>query len=253
MSNTKNKTVTCVQDTYLKSSPKQRTEVGVQSVSVPKGRELLVHWVKEAPNNHILVSLVEPINGYHNWYLFKEHVQLETGEVKLPVPYLCQLDVYPDRDMDEEHRICNSVCSWMVGEYLYPDKMVPIRQYLDIVYRYGDTTDHSAQTKALASLGIRSWFVTDGSLSDVKSSLSKGKPCCLGILHRGSRTRPTGGHVIVAVGVYDDGLVCHDPYGSILTGYRPAGVGGKFVRYPYKELLPRWLVDGDKSGYLRIF
>ena len=35
-----------------------------------------------------------------------------------------------------------------------------------------------------------------------------------------------GGHIILAIGYNDSGIICHDPYGNAVTGYRSAAGGG---------------------------
>lgn len=247
-------TLTTTQDTYLKAKPLQSGSGGFSLVRLPKGTELPVQWVKESTAGHVLVSLVTPVEGYHNWYLFKEHVEVtEDGDNTIPVPYFSQLDIFTG-DVAEEHRLCNTACCWMVGRYLYPQRMHGSpRWYLSILDRYGDTTDHTAQTLALAHLYIPSRFVYDLTRKELEREIDEGRPVICGILHRGTVYRPSGGHMIVVIGYNLDGVICHDPYGDLNRGYNPVGKYGKQVLYKWSDFIPRWEVDGPGTGWARVF
>jgi hypothetical protein len=72
--------------------------------------------------------------------------------------------------------------------------------YVEKVFAIGDSTDHTVQTKVLESYGIKSRFNYNLSFADIDKSLSAGKPVVIGILHRGSLSAPTGGHMVVVIG-----------------------------------------------------
>lgn len=43
---------------------------------VPKqDQPLQANWIKDAPDKHYEISLIEPVNGVHNWFVFSEHVK----------------------------------------------------------------------------------------------------------------------------------------------------------------------------------
>ena len=75
----------------------------------------------------------------------------------------------------------------------------------------------------------------------------------MGILHKGSVSNPVGGgHWICCVGITADGskLWIHDPFGDLdLVSGSYVSTDGKYKLYSKKNLGPRWLVEGSKSGW----
>jgi predicted chitinase len=124
--------------------------------------------------------------------------------------------------------------------------------YFQYVIKYGDTTDHSAQTQALAELKIQSTWNTNLDFDDLDKSLASGLPAVIGILHHGPPSAPTGGHMIVAIGRNADGdYIINDPFGNLLDGYVSEEGGG--LTYSRHELSCRWTADGPKTGWGRLF
>lgn len=171
--------------------------------------------------------------------------------VRLRVPYYEQTD-----NVYEPMRTCNTSSSAMCGKYLGA-KIQGDDQYYKIMRKYGDTTDHNAQTKALAELGIKSTWHTDLGFNDLNKSLEAGLPIIVGILHRGTIQAPTGGHMIVVIGrTSSRDYICHDPFGSLIDsggGYTGSVKNGNGVVYSRYLLNHRWLPEGDKSGWGRLF
>ncbi|MBD3885467.1 C39 family peptidase [Phormidium tenue FACHB-886] len=172
-------------------------------------------------------------------------------ELRLNVPYYQQVD-----NKFEPMRTCNTSSCAMVARFLGA-KIVSDDQYYQTVIKYGDTTDHNAQTKALAQVGIKSIWRIDLGFDDINKSLEAGLPCVIGILHRGTLASPTGGHMIVVIGkTTNQDYICHDPFGSLLDaggGYTGDVNHGKAVVYPRYILARRWLPEGEKSGWGRLF
>ena len=65
--------------------------------------------------------------------------------------------------------------------------------YLQLVQRCGDSTNAAAQVQALANLGIRAQFRTNGDPNALIQQLASGIPCPVGWLHHGSVGTPSGG------------------------------------------------------------
>lgn len=205
---------------------------------------------------HLKVGLLNPIQGFYNWYIFGAHCTIRDEnrqvyppvETRLKVPFWHQLD-----NRYEPHRTCNSSACAMAAKYLN----APINsddEYYQIVRKYGDTTDHSAQTKALTEIGIKSFWCTDLDFDDLDKSLSKNKPIVIGILHRGSLLAPTGGHMVVVIGKNQAGnYIVNDPYGSINDGYLGNVENGSGAVYTRKMLERRWTADGKNTGWGRLF
>ena len=90
-----------------------------------------------------------------------------------------------------------------------------------------------------------------------KDLIRAGIPVPVGVLHRGPVSAPGGGgHWIVLVG-FDDVQGCwyvHDPAGEmdlVGGGYVSSGpVDGRFQKYSYKNLNPRWMVAGEGDGWM---
>ena len=189
-----------------------------------------------------------------NWVkIFRTKVEAVIPGI-LNVPYYPQTDNYRDAN-----RTCNSSSCAMCLEYFKPGTLVGAKgddAYVQKVFAIGDTTDHSVQTKVLASYGIKSEFRYNLGFADLDRELSAGRPVVIGILHRGTLSSPTGGHMLPVIGKSPDGkfYICNDPYGSLNDGYTGAVMNGKGVQYSVEVLKHRWLEKGkDKTGWGRIF
>ena len=169
----------------------------------------------------------------------------------LNVPYYPQTDNYVQPD-----RTCNSSACAMCLEFLKPGTLIGAKgddAYLKKVIAVGDTTDHAVQTKVLSSYGIKSDFRYNLSFADLDRELSAGRPVVIGILHRGSLSSPTGGHMLVVIGKTPSGdYVVNDPYGSLNDGYSGPVANGKGAVYKKSDLSRRWCPKGN-DGWGRIF
>jgi hypothetical protein len=169
----------------------------------------------------------------------------------LNVPYYPQTDNYVQPD-----RTCNSSACAMCLEFLKPGTLIGAKgddAYLKKVIAVGDTTDHAVQTKVLSSYGIKSDFRYNLSFADLDRELSAGRPVVIGILHRGSLSAPTGGHMLVVIGKTPTGdYAVNDPYGSLNDGYSGPVANGKGAVYKKSDLSRRWCPKGN-DGWGRIF
>jgi hypothetical protein len=184
--------------------------------------------------------------------IFREKVPVPAQKGVLAVPYFPQTDNYRDAN-----RTCNSSSCAMCLEFLKPGTLKGAKgddAYVQKVFAIGDSTDHTVQTKILSSYGVQSDFRTNLGFSDLDKSLSAGKPVVIGILHRGSISAPTGGHMVVVIGKKGQDYVVNDPYGSLNDGYTGNVTNGKGAVYKRSELSQRWLEHGkDRTGWGRIF
>ncbi|MFZ9204418.1 MAG: C39 family peptidase [Candidatus Nanopelagicaceae bacterium] len=169
----------------------------------------------------------------------------------LDVPYFPQTDNYRDAN-----RTCNSSSCAMCLEYFKPGTLKGAKgddAYVQKVFSIGDTTDHMVQTKVLASYGIKSSFSYGLSFADLDRELAAGRPVVIGILHRGTLSAPTGGHMVVVIGKTPSGdYVVNDPYGSLNDGYTGAVTNGRGAVYKRSDLSRRWCPKGN-DGWGRIF
>jgi hypothetical protein len=153
------------------------------------------------------------LNDDSNWVrIYRTKQSKPVNPSILNVPYYPQTDNYTNAE-----RTCNSSACAMCLEYFKPGTLKGAQgddAYIRKVFAIGDTTDHGVQTQVLASYGIQSSFSYNLSFADLDKSLSAGKPVVIGILHRGSLSYPTGGHMVVVIGKTQNGdYVVNDPYG----------------------------------------
>lgn len=187
-----------------------------------------------------------------NWVRIYRTKSEKSKENVLKVPYYPQTDNYRDAN-----RTCNSSSCAMCLEYFKPGTLQGVKgddTYLRKVFSIGDSTDHAVQTRVLMSYGVDSRFSYNLSFDDLDRELSAGRPVVIGILHRGSLSAPTGGHMIVVIGKTPSGdYVVNDPYGSLNDSYTGPVSNGKGAVYKKSDLVRRWTVDGPTSGWGRIF
>jgi hypothetical protein len=189
-----------------------------------------------------------------NWVrIFRTKVEQPKLNI-LSVPFYPQTDNYRD-----PQRTCNSSSCAMCLEYFKPGTLKGAQgddSYVQKVFSIGDTTDHSVQTKVLNTYGVSSEFRYNLSFSDLDNELSAGRPVVIGILHRGSLSAPTGGHMCVVIGKTQDqtGYIINDPYGSLNDSYTGPVNNGKGAIYSKEVLKYRWLDNGVQgTGWGRIF
>lgn len=187
-----------------------------------------------------------------NWVrIFRTQPEKPKSSI-LNVPYFPQTDNYRDAN-----RTCNSSACAMVLEYIKPGTLKGAKgddAYVQKVFAIGDSTDHSVQTRVLTGYGVKSHFSYNLSFADLDRELSAGRPVVIGILHRGSLSSPTGGHMLVVIGKKGEDYVVNDPYGSLNDGYTSTVTNGKGAVYKKSDLTYRWLENGkDKTGWGRIF
>lgn len=170
----------------------------------------------------------------------------------LNVPFFPQTDNYRDAD-----RTCNSSSCAMCLEFLKPGTLKGAKgddEYVKKVFAIGDSPSHDVQTRVLSGYGLNSVFRTNVTYADIDAELAAGRPVVAAILHRGSRSAPTGGHICVIIGKTDSGdYVVNDPYGSLNDGYTGSVMNGKGAVYKKAEWDARWLLPGQKVGWARFF
>ena len=219
---------------YDEKNPKHRAAVDQLEVDIdPKLLDDSANWVR---------IYRTPVGGQSSF------------EILLNIPWYPQTDNYlmPDRT-------CNSSSCAMCLEFLKPSSLPTGPKgddsYLRKVLSIGDSTDHTVQTKALLSYGLKSTFRYNMNFSDLDFELASGRPVVMGILHRGSDNAPNGsGHMVVCIGKTNSGdYIFRDPYGSIHSNYTGPVSEGKQVIYSKKMLAKRWTVKNPNDGWARVF
>lgn len=165
----------------------------------------------------------------------------------LKVPYEYQLG--PD-DGATGYRQCFSSSCAMVARYY--GKISGDYEYNKLRARFGDTTDPKAQIAALKALGLTATFEMDGTIEELESEITHGYPMPVGWLHKGPVSNPTGtGHWSVVVGFTPTHIIMNDPFGeaNLAAGGYVSNKGGAGVAYSRKNWLPRWLIEGNDTGW----
>lgn len=159
----------------------------------------------------------------------------------LNVPYFSQRD----NASGQGNRECfSSSCAMIAAFY---GKVKGDDQYNTIRSQFGDTTNSSAQAKALQSLGLKPLFSQKLVLDDLKAEIDAGRPVAVGWLHHSNYRRPSGGgHWTVVVGYTENTTIHHDPFGTadLVHGDYTSPGGGKLAEFPNQYWLPRWEVKG---------
>jgi|DEB0MinimDraft_3_1074331.scaffolds.fasta_scaffold39867_1 lysozyme len=254
------KSILAKRDTWLKRKPVDSSTLEAeQKLFVPKGAAW--QWTEiriYAGEAHQRVFLEQQPDK--EWWFYPDHWKIindadvpekapsASTDTKLVVPYYSQRDNYRDAN-----RTCFSSSCAMLLSGLDPDAIENDDDYIREVFEIGDTTDASVQVKALAHFGVKSQFLTTGDWSSIESQLSKGIPVPIGILHHGTVDQPSGGgHWVCVVGITADKskLWVHDPWGDLdLVSGNYVSQDGKYRLYSKKNLGPRWMVEGSKSGW----
>jgi GH24 family phage-related lysozyme (muramidase) len=168
----------------------------------------------------------------------------------LPVPWFSQRDSKTDQAL----RMCFSSSCAMLLEFLRPGTLQGPNgddQYLARVRQFGDTTDATAQVKALASYGVKARFSQQASFSTLEQQIAAGVPVPCGYLHRGPISKPSGGgHWLIVVGITPTHVIVHDPFGEAdLVNGTTLDKPARFASYSRANWGRRWEVERPGTGW----
>lgn len=272
--------VTVEVSTFLKKKLLGANELAKsEKIFVPKGKEFFVTEFVPDRNQHFYLVLASPMTAddgqtkLQQVYAYDPHIKVEGEEacqpLKLNVGYLSQLnneEITAAGQVWYSWRQCNTTSNAMLADYLLSGELSkrakekgyknqdgkpePESAYMRIVGQYGDTTDHTAQTKALKELGIESYFSHTVSGKDLLESLRLGIPVVVGFAYKAS------GHICLLVGHDPTKKVwlVHDPYGTRhgSSNNYDIGVGGAFDPYSYDVMQQIFWDQGREAGWGRI-
>lgn len=248
------------QDTWLKRRPIQSTDLAAEEkLFVPKGSAHEWDEISMLPGEvHYRVNLSAQPD--RDWWFYPPHFKIindsiadEAAPAK-PKDIILNVPYYSQRDNQRDPlRTCFSSSCAMLLKYLKPGSISSDDQYINTVFKYGDTTSPTAQLEALQDYGLAASFKQNGSWDDIDDLLEKGIPVPIGILHRGPVSNPTGGgHWLVIIGRTADGksVYVNDPFGDLdLISGNYVSTNGSKLKYSKKNLGPRWLVESPTSGW----
>ncbi len=266
--------VTVKAATFLKKRVLGASDLAdAEKIFVPKGSSFFVTEFAPDRNQHLFLKLASPmtakdsVNKLQAVYAYDPHIQVEGEEatqiIQLNVAYASQLgneEIVRAGQVWYDWRQCNTTSNTMLANYLLKGDLTnkakekgllePESIYMRIVAKYGDTTDHNAQTKALSELGIESYFSYTISSKDVLLSLKAGIPVIAGFAYKFS------GHICILVG-HDPAKkiwFVHDPYGTRhgASDNYDIGIGGAFDPYTYDTMQRIFWDQGGESGWGRI-
>ena len=251
-------------DTWLKREPKQATALAAeQKLFVPKGSAHIWDTITMVPGETHYKTELEAQPG-KSWWFYPPHWKIindpkadeveqdeasKPGDLILNVPYFSQRD-----NQRDPMRTCFSSSCAMMLKYLKPDSITTDDQYINVVFKYGDTTEAYSQVCALDEFGVKSRFIQTASWAQLDTLLEQKIPVPIGILHKGGVNAPTGGgHWICVIGRTADRnyYIVNDPFGELdlVTG-KYISSNGKALKYSKKNLGPRWLVESPNSGWM---
>lgn len=261
-------------DTFLKKQLLGADELSdAEKVFMPKGKDFLVSGYYPDRNQHLRLTLASPVaakNGsakLQTVFAYDPHIQIEGEETrrvtKLNVRYFSQLgneEIVRQGVRWFDWRQCNTTSNAMLADFLLQGELTkraaeqglrePESAYMRVVAKFGDTTDHNAQTSALKVLGIESYFSQSLSGKDVIALLQAGIPVVVGFAYKSS------GHICVIVG-YDPvkkNWLVHDPYGTRhgASNSYDIGVGGAFDEYSNDIMQQIFWDQGGEAGWGRV-
>ena len=247
-------------NTMLKREPLQSYQLRPDQIKeVPRGKSYSV----ETSRNEGAHTYVELSYGAGTWWIYNPHWDFQPIGGKTENNDILQLDVkyFSQRDSAtvHAHRMCFSSSCAMMADYLKPNAIRVAEQEDDYymrnyVFKYGDTTSATAQSRALADLGIKATLKQNLTQANLEEMLRNSIPVPVGILHHGSISAPTGGgHWVVVIGIDKKALqyIVHDPYGELDMAYGGynGSTNGAFRRYPIREFNKRWMVEGSGTGW----
>ena len=270
-------------NTFLKAEPIPSSDLSdKEKIYVPEGHEFYIYRYAPDRNQHVFMELASPFTTLdretkiQKVYGYDPHIEIEgekeqatggtaglpldtTKPIKLQVPYFQQND-NDSRVFGAGWRQCNTTSNCMLADYLLQGALTkaakqkgysePESVFMRLVSKYGDTIDHTAQTKALKEVGINSYFSRTISSKDVMLSLSYGIPMVVGFAYKSS------GHICVIVG-HDPikrKFLVHDPYGIRYGASDSYDINAwaAFDAYSYSVMQRIFWDMGNEAGWGRV-
>ncbi len=225
-----------------------------EKINILKGEVLRVSRITPALNQHLSLELID--SEFSHGFVYAPHWEYQQVETVLPAKYYYQTD----NPSGYGYRECNGTANAIMLNYLLNGKLddtaarnkiaQPESIYLNVLKRYGDSTNHNANTEALNEFGIDSYWSTSLTFDDYYLSIRNSIPMVLGLDYKDH------GHIVCGVGFeLRDKIIVHDPFGARegttdnwLSNLPEAG---KFDVYSIASMTKLWLVGGS-GGWGRV-
>jgi len=249
-------------NTIFKKYPKDARSLTVaDKLNIAIGQAFQIDKIIPDRDQHSRVIFTNSVQGWKEAYIYQPHWTLPTNaNILLTVPYFSQLD----NDSGQGGRECCGTSNAMMLNFLLAKARVPSLTeqakgkgiepetiYFDVLSKYGDTTNHYANTQALREFGIESYWATNLSFKELLKSLKAGIPLVIGLHYK------SWGHIVTAIGYRFDrnAAIVHDPYGARAgdsdTWAVIGGDSGKADIYSDRVLQSLWC-SGRADGWGRI-
>jgi len=252
-------------DTWLKRKPEQAAALPAEEkLFVPKGSAHEWDTITMVPGE-VDYKVQLSAQPDKDWWFYPNHWKIindpkaeapsaAPASPSKPIPRVLSIPYYSQRDNARDPlRTCFSSSCAMMLKGLKPNSIAKDDEYVNTVFKHGDTTSYVSQIEALEDYGVKAEFLQKGSWSDIDSQLEKGIAVPIGILHKGPVTNPTGGgHWICVIGRSEDdkSYIVNDPFGDLdLVNGGYVSANGASLSYSKANLGPRWMVEGKNSGW----
>jgi hypothetical protein len=170
------------------------------------------------------------------------------------VPRFTQRD---SAQLSQRDRTCFSSSCAMLLEALKPGTLKGANgddHYLEVEQRFGDTTDASAQLRALTYCGVTARLVQNADFQLLKQQINRGIPVPCGYIHRRPVDRLTGsGHWLIVYDHTPSHVVVNDPWGEpLLISGATLNANGMGLHFSLLNFGKRWMVEPIGGGTYRV-
>lgn len=243
--------LTVTHPTLLKTRPLQSKALADREkfpVGSPLAYDLLTC---DRERDHWRITFPQSANRPGIFFIYEGHCQVENKpaarytksnlpkSVRLEIPYRSQLD-----NLHNPTGACNVTSIAMCLDFLKVPRRKKTGQYEDELYQYAIDNSYSRHSPQDLARIVRDYGATDnftawGTIEGCQKHLADGNPC---VIH-GYFT--SFGHILVATGYDEKGLIVHDPYGEWFpTGYDTT-VSGAYLHYSYDLIRRTCIPDGQ--------
>ncbi len=237
-----------ITNTVLKAQPVESTQLSDDKKEAVKTGNFFDVKSYTPTDNHIKVIFPDKsVKNSDTWYVFQKHAVVVNDDkivypdqIKLPVPYLCQLD-----NTEDPYGTCNITSMSMVLNYFgikgqnNDSERLPDELHDWIDARGLDRHDPACLAQVVDAYGVHDNFRQDATIEDVQEWLTQGNPA---VVH-GYFT--SSGHIVCLIGYNSYGFIVNDPYGEYFAeGYDTSSTGAG-LSYSYELIKKTCMTDNQ--------